>query len=40
MNISCHDYTNFNYMYNVVSVLRQISHCSHIVKIDSHALLD
>jgi hypothetical protein len=35
----CHDYTNFNYMYNVVSVLCQISH-SHIVNIDSHALLD
>jgi hypothetical protein len=30
---------NFNYMYKVVSVLRQISH-SHIVKIDSHAHLE
>jgi hypothetical protein len=35
---TCHNYTNFNYTYNVVSVLRWSSQ-SHIVKFNSHALL-
>ena len=30
--ITCHNYMNFNYTYNVVSVLHQSSH-SHIVKL-------
>jgi hypothetical protein len=36
---TCHNYMNFNYMYNAVSVLCWSSQL-HIVKIDSHAHLD